>query len=54
MIGFSASYAYDLADMFWLARLGKDSVAAVTIFFSVYWVISSAKPGSFTIRSVKE
>ncbi|MCP4546511.1 MAG: MATE family efflux transporter [bacterium] len=42
MLGFGAAYAYDLVDMFWLAKLGKNSVAAVTIFFAFYWVISSA------------
>jgi len=42
MIGFAATNVYDIVDMFWVARLGASSVAAVTLFFSFYWVISSA------------
>jgi putative MATE family efflux protein len=41
MIGFAATNVYDIVDMFWVARLGASSVAAVTLFFSFYWVISS-------------
>jgi len=42
MIGFAATNVYDIVDMFWVAKLGAESVAAVTVFFSFYWVISSA------------
>ncbi len=42
MIGFAATNVYDIVDMFWVAKLGASSVAAVTLFFSFYWVISSA------------
>jgi len=42
MIGFGASNVYDIVDMFWLAKLGVEPPAAITFFFSFYWVISSA------------
>jgi putative MATE family efflux protein len=42
MIGFLSGTVYDLADMFWLARLGAPEVAAVTIFGTFYWVLSSS------------
>ncbi|MBC8368096.1 MATE family efflux transporter [bacterium] len=42
MIGFAASNIYDIVDMFWVAKLGASSVAAVTLFFSFYWIITSA------------
>ncbi|MBD3168294.1 MAG: MATE family efflux transporter [candidate division Zixibacteria bacterium] len=42
MIGFAAVNLYDVVDMFWVAKLGPENVAAITIFFSFYWVISSA------------
>jgi len=42
MIGFLSGTIYDLADMFWLAKLGAPQVAAVTIFSTFYWVLSSS------------
>lgn len=42
MIGFAALNIYDLVDMFWVAKLGAEPVAAITIFSSFYWVISAA------------
>ncbi len=42
MIGFASSNFYDVVDMFWVAKLGPENVAAITIFFSFYWVISSS------------
>ncbi len=41
MIGFAAMVIYELTDMFWVARLGTAQVAAVTLFASFAWVISS-------------
>ncbi len=41
MIGFAAMVVYQLTDMFWVARLGTAEVAAVTLFGSFAWVISS-------------
>ena len=42
MIGFAAGNIYDLADMFWVAKLGAEHVAAITIFSAFYWVVSAA------------
>lgn len=42
MIGFASGNIYDIADMFWVARLGAKHVAAVTIFTAFYWVIGAA------------
>lgn len=42
MIGFAALNVYDLVDMFWVAKLGAEPVAAITIFSAFFWVISSA------------
>lgn len=42
MIGFAALNIYDIVDMFWVARLGAEPVAAITIFSAFYWVISAA------------
>ena len=42
MIGFAALNIYDMVDMFWVAKLGAEPVAAITIFSSFYWVISAA------------
>jgi putative MATE family efflux protein len=41
MIGFAAMVVYQLTDMFWVARLGTSEVAAVTLFGSFAWVMSS-------------
>jgi putative MATE family efflux protein len=41
MIGFASGNIYDIADMFWLAKLGAEQVAAVTIFMTFYWVIGA-------------
>ncbi len=41
MIGFAAMTVYELTDMFWVARLGTSRVAAVTLFASFVWVLSS-------------
>ncbi len=41
MIGFAAMVVYQLTDMFWVARLGTAEVAAVTLFGSFAWVLSS-------------
>lgn len=42
MIGFVSMNIYDLADMFWVSRLGADRIAAITLFQTFGWVISSA------------
>jgi putative MATE family efflux protein len=42
MIGFVSTNVYDLADMFWVSRLGADRIAAITLFQTFGWVISSA------------
>jgi len=42
MIGFAALNIYDLVDMFWVAKLGAEPVAAITIFSAFYWVITAA------------
>jgi putative MATE family efflux protein len=42
MIGFAALNIYDIVDMFWVAKLGAEPVAAITIFSAFFWVISSA------------
>jgi len=42
MIGFAALNVYDIVDMFWVAKLGAEPVAAITIFSAFFWVISSA------------
>ncbi len=39
LIGFLAMNVYDLADMFWVARLGSQYVAAIALFESFYWVL---------------
>ena len=41
MIGFAAMVIYELTDMFWVARIGTAEVAAVTLFASFAWVLSS-------------
>jgi putative MATE family efflux protein len=41
MIGFAAMTVYELTDMFWVARIGTEEVAAVTLFAAFAWVISS-------------
>ena len=41
MIGFAAMTIYALTDMFWVARLGTEEVAAVTLFGSFLWVLTS-------------
>jgi putative MATE family efflux protein len=42
MIGFAALNVYDLVDMFWVAKLGAEPVAAITIFSAFYWVMTAA------------
>jgi putative MATE family efflux protein len=42
VLGFLSGNIYDLVNMFWLARLGASQVAAVTIFSTFYWVMSSS------------
>ncbi|MFH1313114.1 MAG: MATE family efflux transporter [Candidatus Eisenbacteria bacterium] len=41
MVGFAAMVIYELTDMFWVARIGTAEVAAVTLFASFAWVLSS-------------
>jgi putative MATE family efflux protein len=41
MLGFAAMTVYELTDMFWVARIGTAEVAAVTLFASFAWVMSS-------------
>jgi putative MATE family efflux protein len=41
MIGFAAMVVYQLTDMFWVARIGTEEVAAITLFGSFAWVLSS-------------
>ncbi len=54
-IGFFSVNLYDFIDALWVARLGPSHVAAITIFFGFYWVISSlnqlAGTGSVSIIS---
>lgn len=40
VIGFVAMTIYDLADMFWVAKLGSQHVAAIAIFESFYMVLA--------------
>lgn len=42
MIGFISINLYDLADMFWVSRLGADRIAAITLFQAFGWLISAA------------
>jgi putative MATE family efflux protein len=42
MVGFLSLNLYDLADMYWVSRLGADRIAAITLFQSFQWVVSSA------------
>lgn len=42
MIGFAALNIYDIVDMFWVAKLGAEPVAAITIFSAFYWVVAAA------------
>ena len=42
MIGFAMGNVYDLADAYWLSRLGSTHVAAVTILGPFLWVVHSA------------
>jgi len=42
MVGFGLGNIYDLADMYWLSRLGPEPVAAITILGPALWVIHSA------------
>jgi putative MATE family efflux protein len=42
MIGFAALNIYDIVDMFWVAKLGAEPVAAITIFSAFYWVVTAA------------
>lgn len=42
MIGFAVGNLYDLADAYWLSRLGSTPVAAVTILGPFLWVVHSA------------
>jgi len=39
VIGFMAVNLYDLAAMFWVAKLGPQYVAAIAIFEAFYWVL---------------
>ncbi len=41
MLGFAAMVVYQLTDMFWVAKIGTEAVAAVTLFGSFAWVLSS-------------
>lgn len=41
MIGFAAMTVYAITDMFWVARLGTPHVAAITLFGSFLWVLTS-------------
>jgi putative MATE family efflux protein len=41
MLGFAATVVYQLTDMFWVAKIGTEAVAAVTLFGSFAWVLSS-------------
>jgi len=54
-VGFFSANMYDFIDALWVARLGPSHVAAITIFFGFYWVISSvnqlAGTGSVSIIS---
>ncbi len=54
-IGFFSVNLYDFIDALWVARLGAEHVAAITIFFGFFWVISSvnqlAGTGSVSIIS---
>ncbi len=39
IIGFLAVNLYDLADLFWVAKLGAGHVAAIALFEGFYWVL---------------
>ncbi|MBN1593270.1 MAG: MATE family efflux transporter [Candidatus Coatesbacteria bacterium] len=41
MIGFAATNAYALIDIFWIGLLGKEQVAAITLFQAFAFVLSS-------------
>lgn len=41
IIGFVAINVYDLADIFWVAKLGPQHVAAIALFEGFYWVLTS-------------
>ena len=41
MLGFAAMVVYQLTDMFWVARIGTEAVAAITLFGSIMWVLGS-------------
>jgi putative MATE family efflux protein len=40
MASFLLLTVYDLIDVFWLAKLGEEPVAAVTVFSALFWVLS--------------
>jgi putative MATE family efflux protein len=40
MASFLLLTVYDLVDVFWLAKLGEEPVAAVTVFSALFWVLS--------------
>jgi len=54
-VGFAAGNLYQIADMFWVSRIGSGAVAAITFFGAYYWVISSvnmiAGTGSVSVIS---
>jgi len=41
MLGFSAQMAYDLVDIFWIGRISPEAVAGVTIFSTIFALITT-------------
>jgi len=41
MIGFTAQMVYDLVDIFWIGKISGSAVAGVTIFSTLFWLLST-------------
>jgi Na+-driven multidrug efflux pump len=39
MIGYSAQMVYDIVDIFWIGRISGESIAGVTIFSTLFWLV---------------
>ncbi|NLK34507.1 MAG: MATE family efflux transporter, partial [Gracilibacteraceae bacterium] len=40
MLGMMFDMLYEMVDMAWVAKLSIDSVAAVTIFATIWWILN--------------
>ena len=40
MFGFVLQAVYDIVDMIWIGRISSSAVAGVTIFSTVFWIVS--------------